>query len=108
MVLLQDPPKLVYDGSGTLVEVVLSADDFRSYLRALAEEQDWETLPPFLQDAVDSLLIDQVLDEKADAVDFERILAENSGSWRIALRLRGPSRGTGLAWTPASDSASTP
>lgn len=75
MVLLQDPPKMVYDDSGSLVEVVLTAEDFRSYLKALAEEEDWEALPPFLQDAVDSLLIDEVRHEKDDVIDFDSVLA---------------------------------
>ncbi len=80
MVLLQDPPKMVYDESGDLVEVVLSASDFRSYLRALTAESDWNALPGFLQDAVDAMLIDEVRDEKDAALDFDAILAGEAAS----------------------------
>ena len=44
-----------------------------SYLKALADEEDWEALPRFLQDAVDSLLIDEVRHEKAEAVAVRSI-----------------------------------
>jgi hypothetical protein len=58
---------MVYDGTGSLIEVVLSADDFRAYLSSLAAEVDWETLPGFLQDAIDVMLIDEVRDQRKDA-----------------------------------------
>ncbi|NKQ34454.1 MAG: hypothetical protein HF973_02440 [Chloroflexi bacterium] len=76
MILMTNPPKMVYDDSGQLVEVILSAKDYRAYLRALASESDWETLPKFLQDAIDRMLIDDVRHEKDMAVDLEDVLAE--------------------------------
>lgn len=80
MVFLENPPKLVYDDDGHLIEVILSADDYLAYLRSLAAEADWETLPPHLQDAIDRLLIDDVRSEKEDAIDLETLLADSPGS----------------------------
>ena len=74
MVAFQQPPKMVYDESGELVEVILSARDFKSYLRDLAQEEDWETLPDFLQDAIDLLLIEEVRHEKEGALDLDAVL----------------------------------
>ncbi|MBI5290821.1 MAG: hypothetical protein HY872_02965 [Chloroflexi bacterium] len=73
---IERPPKMVYDETGTLVEVILSAEDFRTYLRALLAEADWEALPSHLQDAVDLLLVDEVRHEKEAAREFDEILAE--------------------------------
>lgn len=73
---IERPPKMVYDETGTLVEVILSAEDFRTYLRTLLAEADWDTLPSHLQDAVDLLLVEEVRYEKETARDFDEILAE--------------------------------
>ncbi len=67
-------PKLVYDESGHLIEVILSAHDYRVYLQTVVTESDWEKLPGYLQDAIDQMLIDEVRREKTTAVDFEAIL----------------------------------
>ncbi len=74
MVLIKHPPKFIYDDSGHLVEVILAAEDFMAYLRAIAADEDWETLPVYLQDAVDRLLIDEVRIEKDSALDLETVL----------------------------------
>ncbi len=76
MVLMENPPKLVYDDSGRLIEVILLAEDYMAYLRNLAAEADWETLPPHLQDAIARLLIDDVRSEKEDAINLETLLAD--------------------------------
>jgi hypothetical protein len=73
---IANPPKMVYDESGRLVEVILSAEDFREYLRTIAAAADWETLPEYLQDAIDLLLIDEVRHEKAAAVDLDTLLSD--------------------------------
>lgn len=70
VMLMQTPPKLVYDDSGHLIEVIVSAEDYLAFLRQLLEEMDWESLPPHLQDAVDRLLIDEVRGEKAEAIEL--------------------------------------
>ena len=80
MVLIQHPPKLVYDDAGHLVEVILSAEDFLAYLRKVAAETDWETLPAHLQDAIDRMLIDEVRAEKEMAFDLDAVLAGNMDS----------------------------
>ncbi len=80
MPMIQAPPKMVYNSGGDLVEVILSADDFRTYLRTLLAESDWEALPPHLQDAVDRLLIDDVRGEKQQAIALEAVLAGNGTS----------------------------
>jgi hypothetical protein len=80
MVFMENPPKLVYDDSGRLIEVILSAEDYLTYLRGLAAEADWETLPPHLQDAIDRLLIDDVRSEKEDAIDLETLFADSASS----------------------------
>jgi hypothetical protein len=76
LMLMQTPPKLVYDDSGHLVEVIVSAEDYLAFLRQLVEEADWELLPLHLQDAIDRLLIDEVRAEKAEAIELSLILDE--------------------------------
>ena len=78
MVLMTNPPKLVYDESGRLIEVILAAGDYLAYLRSLADEMDWESLLAHLQDAIDRLLIDEVRAEKETAVDINTVLANNA------------------------------
>lgn len=75
MTLMENPPKLVYDSAGHLIEVIFSADDYRAYLRDLVQDSDWETLPAHLQDAIDQLMIEEVRNEKEDAVDLDSILS---------------------------------
>lgn len=75
MLLLSNPPKLVYDETGRLIEVILSAKDYRVYLQTIATESDWASLPDYIQDAIDQLLIDEVRSKKAMAVDFEAVVS---------------------------------
>ena len=79
MVLIKHPPKFIYDDNGNLVEVILAAEDFIDYLRELAAEEDWETLPEYLQDAVDLFLIDEVRIEKDSALNLETVLGGSVG-----------------------------
>ena len=78
MVLMTNPPKLVYDESGRLIEVILTAGDYLAYLQSLVDEMDWESLPTHLQDAIDHMLIDDVRDEKETAVDLDAVLADET------------------------------
>ena len=78
MVLMTNPPKLVYDESGRLIEVILTAGDYLAYLRSIVDEMDWESLPVHLQDAIDRMLIDDVRNEKDTAVDLGTILADDA------------------------------
>jgi hypothetical protein len=79
MVLIKHPPKFVYDDRSRLVEVIIAAEDYVAYLRSLAAEEDWETLPEHLQDAVDRLLIDEVRTEKDTASDLKNVLGGSMG-----------------------------
>jgi len=76
MVLMENPPKLVYDDKGRLIEVILSAEDYLTYLRGVAAEEDWDSLPAHLQDAIDRMLIDEVRSENEEAIDLEVLLAD--------------------------------
>jgi hypothetical protein len=60
------PPKIVHDHQGEAVEVILSYQDYKTFLRALATYADWEELPPYLQDAIDGMLIDEAKEEQGD------------------------------------------
>ena len=70
------PPKMVYDDTRQLVEVILSAQEYLHFLHFLTKEADWETLPPHLQDAIDQLLVDEVRVEKDTAVSLHPVLGE--------------------------------
>lgn len=80
MVLIQHPFKMVYDEAGRLVEVIVSAEDFLAYLRSVQAENDWETLPGHVQDAIDRILIDEVRAEKETALDLDAVLADAENS----------------------------
>jgi hypothetical protein len=73
---LVHPPKFVYDKTGQLVEVILPYEDYRTFLKMLAENVDWETLPPELQDAVDLMLIEEAKAEGGEPKSLERYIAE--------------------------------
>jgi hypothetical protein len=61
------PPKIVHNDLGEKVEVILSYDDYITFLRFLADYVDWELLPGFLQDEVDSMLADEAKVAQGDA-----------------------------------------
>lgn len=75
MLLIENPPKMVYDDAGELIEAILSAQDYFAYLRVVAAESDWEALPPHLQDAIDRFMIDEVRDEQTAVFDLEEVLS---------------------------------
>lgn len=77
MVLMANPPKLVYDEEGRLIEVILAAEDYLKYLRGIAAEEDWESLPAHLRDAIDRMLIDEVRAVNEDTVDLDAVLADS-------------------------------
>jgi hypothetical protein len=79
MLVIENPPKMVYDDAGRLVEVILSAEDFLVYLRSVVSEHDWETLPGYLQDAIDRMLIDEVRKEKETALDLDGVMTADTG-----------------------------
>jgi len=60
------PPKIVHNDRGERVEVILSYEDYTTFLRFLADHIDWELLPGYLQDAVDVMLADEARAEQGD------------------------------------------
>jgi hypothetical protein len=60
------PPKIVHNDRGETVEVILSYEDYKTFLRFLADHIDWELLPGYLQDAVDGMLADEARVEQGD------------------------------------------
>ena len=71
-------PRKVFDDSGDLVEVILDYGDYRDLLQKLAQETDWETLPPHLQDLVDGLLMDDAAAEEGENVPLAEVVRESS------------------------------
>lgn len=76
--ILVHPSKMVFDEHGALIEVIVSAEDFRSYVRSVVADTAWDELPEPWQDALDRLLIDDVASERGDAVDLSDVLADTA------------------------------
>lgn len=53
------PPRTIHDETGAVVGVILAVGDYERFLNVLAERADWDDLPPYLQDAVDTFLADE-------------------------------------------------
>jgi hypothetical protein len=70
------PPRIVQDEHGEVVGVVLSQSDYRLFLRVLASYADWDTLPPYLQDAIDNMLADEALAEGEKPRPLRELLAQ--------------------------------
>ena len=68
--------RMVSDENGRLLEVILGSAEYKDILRTLARSADWETLPSYLQDAIDHLLADEARDEAGDALPLRQALAE--------------------------------
>jgi hypothetical protein len=74
---MANPPKLVYEDDGRLIEVILSVEDYLTYLRGVTAEEDWESLPAHLQDAIDRMLIDEVRSANEETFDLGALLADS-------------------------------
>ncbi len=70
------PPKMVHNDRGETVEVILSYDDYKTFLRLLADYADWELLPRHLQDAVDHLLAEEARAEAGKSIPLRQALRE--------------------------------
>lgn len=70
------PPRTIQDERGQIVGVVLSQDDYRLFLRVLANHVDWESLPTYLQDAIDNMLADEALAEGGSPRPLRTLLAQ--------------------------------
>lgn len=73
-------PRWVYDDSGEIVEVILDYRDYRTLLRKLAKETDWETLPRHLQDAIDAMLMEEAEAEGGEVRPLRKLLQETGES----------------------------
>jgi hypothetical protein len=67
---------MVSDENGQLLEVILGSREYKDILRILARSADWETLPSYLQDAIDHLLADEARGEAGDSIPLREVLAE--------------------------------
>jgi hypothetical protein len=70
------PPRTIHDENGTWTGVILSVPDFQTFLRLLIEYADWESLPSYLQDAVDNMLADEAEEEEGEYVSLDKLLGE--------------------------------
>jgi hypothetical protein len=66
----------VHDERGEVVEVILSLEDYRAFLRVLAAHTDWDTLPQYLQDAIDRLLVEEAKAEALPPRPLRELLSE--------------------------------
>lgn len=73
---IEHPPKRIYDQAGQLVEVIVTYEDYKRYLKTLAENSDWEDLPPHLQDAIDLMLIEEAKVEGSATKPLSQFMAE--------------------------------
>ncbi len=72
------PPRTVVDEQGHKVGVILAYDDYKTFLRVLASHVDWESLPLYLQDAIDNMLADEALAEEGPSRPLSELLEETS------------------------------
>jgi hypothetical protein len=70
------PPKMVHNDRGETVEVILSYDEYKAFLRFLADYVDWESLPGYLQDAIDHLLAEEARAESGESIPLRKALRE--------------------------------
>jgi hypothetical protein len=73
---LSHAPHIIYDENGKVTGVILAYTDYQTFLRVLAAHTDWETLPPYLQDAIDNMLADEALAEEGESRPLRELLAE--------------------------------
>jgi hypothetical protein len=70
------PPKMVHNDRGETVEVILSYDEYKAFLRFLADYVDWASLPGYLQDAIDHLLAEEARAEPGKSIPLRKALRE--------------------------------
>lgn len=73
---LLHPPRFVQNERGEIVDVIVSYDDYRQFFRVLAAHADWETLPPYLQDAIDHLLAEEAKAEPASSQPLRAVVGK--------------------------------
>lgn len=70
------PPRFVRNEQGEIIDVIVSYDDYRQFLRTLAAHADWETLPPYLQDAIDHLLAEEAKAEPGSSQPLRAVVGK--------------------------------
>jgi hypothetical protein len=70
------PPKIVHNDRGERVEVILSYEDYETFLHFLADHVDWELLPGFMQDAVDHMLAEEARAEPGESIPLREAMRE--------------------------------
>lgn len=73
---LLHPPRFVQNEQGEIIDVIVSYDDYRQFLRTLAAHADWETLPPYLQDAIDHLLAEEAKAEPGSSQPLRAVVGQ--------------------------------
>ncbi|VAW33182.1 hypothetical protein MNBD_CHLOROFLEXI01-5387 [hydrothermal vent metagenome] len=74
------PPRTILDENGNWTGVILGVSDYQRFLGLLAEHSDWNTLPAYLQDAIDNMLADEAEQEGGETISLQEMLsAENDG-----------------------------
>ncbi|MEW6245282.1 MAG: hypothetical protein AB1555_01065 [Nitrospirota bacterium] len=74
---LLSPPRYIQNERGEIVEVIVSVEDYRRFLRTLAAHTDWESLPSYLQDAIDRLLAEEARAEEGPSKPLRDVLSES-------------------------------
>lgn len=70
------PPRFVSDATGRTLEVVLPCTEYQELLRLVARHADWETLPPYLQGAIDNVLADDALAEGGTPIPLRQVITD--------------------------------
>ncbi len=69
------PPRAILDENGNCTGVILDVSDYQRFLRLLAKHSDWNTLPAYLQDAIDNMLADEAEQEAGETVSLRELMA---------------------------------
>ena len=69
------PPRTIYDENGQRSGMIVSIPDYQIFLQLLVKHADWETLPRYLQDAVDNMLADSAENERGEQITLAELLA---------------------------------
>lgn len=77
---LLHPPRFVQNEQGEIIDVIVSYDDYRQFLRALAAHADWDRLPSYLQDAIDHLLAEEAKAEHGSSKPLRTLVSKSDAT----------------------------
>jgi len=69
------PPRTILDENGNWAGVILGVPDYQRFLHLLIKHGDWDTLPTYLQDAIDNMLADEAEHEKGETMPLRELMA---------------------------------